>query len=54
MAGSKLLTIANSVLGKFDPSLLQNDSYILRLEVADNGGHISYVENGTLVKLKCL
>ncbi|OUL29670.1 hypothetical protein BV378_05730, partial [Nostoc sp. RF31YmG] len=36
--------IANGVLGKFDPSLLQNDSYILRLEVADNGGHISYVE----------
>ncbi|OUL33998.1 putative Ig domain-containing protein [Nostoc sp. 106C] len=36
--------IANGVLGKFDPSLLQNDSYILRLEVADNGGHISYAE----------
>jgi hypothetical protein len=34
--------IANGVLGKFDPSLLQNDSYILRLEVADNGGNISY------------
>jgi RHS repeat-associated protein len=29
---------------QFDPSLLQNDSYILRLEVADNGGHISYSE----------
>ncbi|MBD2468818.1 Ig-like domain-containing protein [Nostoc sp. FACHB-145] len=36
--------IANGVLGKFDPSLLQNDSYILRLEVADNGGHVSYAE----------
>ncbi|WP_414573235.1 putative Ig domain-containing protein [Nostoc sp. CCY 9925] len=36
--------IADGVLGKFDPSLLQNDSYILRLEVADNGGHISYVD----------
>ncbi|KYC37632.1 hypothetical protein WA1_39915 [Scytonema hofmannii PCC 7110] len=36
--------IADSVLGKFDPSLLQNDSYILRLEVADNGGNISYSE----------
>ncbi|MDZ8070038.1 MAG: putative Ig domain-containing protein [Nostoc sp. DedQUE08] len=36
--------IANGVLGKFDPSLLQNDSYILRLEVADNGGHISYAD----------
>ncbi len=36
--------IANGVLGRFDPSLLQNDSYILRLEVADNGGHISYAE----------
>jgi Domain of unknown function (DUF6531)/PQQ enzyme repeat len=29
---------------KFDPSLLQNDSYIVRLEVADNGGKISYSE----------
>ncbi|MCV3217133.1 putative Ig domain-containing protein [Plectonema radiosum NIES-515] len=29
---------------KFDPSLLQNDSYIVRLEVADNGGKISYFE----------
>jgi RHS repeat-associated protein len=36
--------LANSVLGKFDPSLLQNDSYILRLEVADNGGNVSYAE----------
>ncbi|MDM9580198.1 putative Ig domain-containing protein [Nostoc sp. GT001] len=36
--------IANGVLGKFDPSLLQNDSYILRLEVADNGGHISIAD----------
>jgi RHS repeat-associated protein len=27
---------------KFDPSLLQNDSYVVRLEVADNGGKISY------------
>jgi fibro-slime domain-containing protein/RHS repeat-associated protein len=36
--------IADGVLGKFDPSLLQNDSYILRLEVADNGGHISYTD----------
>ncbi|KYC37630.1 hypothetical protein WA1_39905 [Scytonema hofmannii PCC 7110] len=36
--------IADGVLGKFDPSLLQNDSYILRLEVADNGGNISYSE----------
>jgi RHS repeat-associated protein len=29
---------------KFDPSLLQNDSYIVRLEVADNGGKISDFE----------
>jgi RHS repeat-associated protein len=36
--------IANGVLGKFDPSLLQNDSYILRLEVADNGGNVSYAD----------
>ncbi|MEC4811704.1 MAG: putative Ig domain-containing protein [Scytonema sp. PMC 1069.18] len=37
--------IADGVLGKFDPSLLQNDSYILRLEVADNDGNISYSES---------
>nr|WP_322712654.1 putative Ig domain-containing protein [Nostoc sp. ChiSLP03a]MDZ8213882.1 putative Ig domain-containing protein [Nostoc sp. ChiSLP03a] len=36
--------ITNGVLAKFDPSLLQNDSYILRLEVADNGGHISIAD----------
>jgi RHS repeat-associated protein len=29
---------------KFDPSLLQNDSYVVRLEVADKGDKISYVD----------
>ncbi|BAZ19040.1 YD repeat protein (plasmid) [Calothrix sp. NIES-4071] len=38
-------TVINGLLvEKFDPSLLQNDSYIVRLEVADNGGKISYAE----------
>jgi RHS repeat-associated protein len=38
-------TINNGLLvEKFDPSLLQNDSYVVRLEVADNGGKISYSE----------
>jgi RHS repeat-associated protein len=41
-------TVVNNALldakYQFDPSLLQNDSYILRLEVADKGGHISYSE----------
>ncbi|NJN12163.1 MAG: hypothetical protein HC815_31065, partial [Richelia sp. RM1_1_1] len=37
--------INNGLLAeKFDPSLLQNDSYIVRLEVADNGGKISYAD----------
>ncbi|NJL63047.1 MAG: hypothetical protein HC903_15945, partial [Methylacidiphilales bacterium] len=37
--------INNGLLAeKFDPSLLQNDSYIVRLEVGDNGGKISYSE----------
>jgi RHS repeat-associated protein len=42
-SGQNLKNI-NGVLGKFDPSLLQNDSYVLRLEVEDLGGNISYSE----------
>ncbi|GAA6619287.1 putative Ig domain-containing protein [Scytonema sp. NUACC26] len=41
---SQNLKNINGVLGKFDPSLLQNDSYVLRLEVEDKGGNISYSE----------
>ncbi|MEJ1929429.1 putative Ig domain-containing protein [Nostoc sp. NIES-2111] len=38
-------TVNNNVLGKFDPSLLQNDSYILRLTVYDQGNNASTVED---------
>ncbi|MFL9458190.1 hypothetical protein AB0758_45115 [Tolypothrix bouteillei VB521301_2] len=37
-------TVNNDVLGKFDPSLLQNDSYILRLTAYDRGNNASTVE----------
>jgi hypothetical protein len=33
------------VLGKFDPSLLENDSYRVRLSAFDRGGHISSIED---------
>ncbi|MHB0954937.1 MAG: putative Ig domain-containing protein [Pirellulaceae bacterium] len=36
--------VANDVLGTVDPTLLQNDSYVLRLEATDAGGNISAVE----------
>ncbi|WP_392530127.1 RHS repeat-associated core domain-containing protein [Nostoc sp. C117] len=38
-------TVNNDVLGKFDPSLLENDSYTLRLEAHDKGGNVSFVED---------
>jgi YD repeat-containing protein len=31
-------TVTNGVLGKFDPTLLQNDSYVLKLAAVDTGG----------------
>src|SRR5581483_11496038 len=37
-------SVVNGVLGKFDPTLLPNDSYILRLTAEDAGGHIARVE----------
>jgi RHS repeat-associated protein len=36
--------ITNGVIGQFDPTLLANDSYILRLTAEDNGGHVSSVD----------
>jgi YD repeat-containing protein len=36
--------ITDGVLGKFDPSLLENDSYILRLTAHNTGGNTSYVD----------
>ena len=38
-------TVNNDVLGKFDPSLMENDSYTLRLEAHDKGGNVSFVED---------
>ncbi|MCC5670827.1 DUF6531 domain-containing protein [Nostoc sp. CHAB 5784] len=38
-------TVNDGVLGRFDPSLLENDSYTLRLEAHDKGGNISFVED---------
>lgn len=37
-------TVVNGVLGVFDPTLLENDSYILRLEATDTNGLLSAVE----------
>jgi YD repeat-containing protein len=36
--------VTNGVLGKFDPSGLSNDSYILRLTATDAGGHIATID----------
>ena len=36
--------VTNGVLGKFDPTGLVNDSYILRLEATDIGGNTSYID----------
>jgi hypothetical protein len=37
-------SVTNGVLGKFDPSTLANDSYILRLTATDAGGHVSTLD----------
>ncbi|MEM6398797.1 MAG: Ig-like domain-containing protein [Cyanobacteria bacterium P01_D01_bin.116] len=36
--------VTDGVLGKFDPSLLQNDSYRVRLSVYDDGGNGTFAE----------
>jgi RHS repeat-associated protein len=41
--------ITNGVLGKFDPTGLANDSYILRLKAVDTNGHTSTVEQEVTV-----
>jgi RHS repeat-associated protein len=38
-------SVTNGSLGKFDPSLLENDSYRVRLTAFDTGGHGSQVED---------
>lgn len=42
-------TVNQNILGTFDPSMLQNDSYILRLSATDAGGLTAYDE--TLVSV---
>jgi Domain of unknown function (DUF6531) len=37
-------TVSDGVLGSFDPSLLQNDAYTLRLTAVDKGGNNVWVE----------
>jgi large repetitive protein len=37
-------TVSDGVLGSFDPSLLQNDAYTLRLTAVDKGGNNVFVE----------
>jgi RHS repeat-associated protein len=38
-------SITNGVLGKFDPTLLENDSYQIRLTAVDTSGHISSIQD---------
>ncbi|WP_342596900.1 RHS repeat-associated core domain-containing protein [Cyanobacterium aponinum UTEX 3222] len=40
----------NGILGNFDPSLLLNDAYTLRLSAVDNGGNISTIEETIFVE----
>src|SRR5262249_19325733 len=42
--------VSNGKLGVFDPTLLENDSYILRLSATDAGGHTSTVEQTISVR----
>jgi RHS repeat-associated protein len=42
--------VTDGVLGTLDPTLLLNDSYILRLEATDAGGHTSSVEQQVSIK----
>jgi RHS repeat-associated protein len=37
-------SVVNGTLGRFDPTLLQNDSYTLRLTAQNAGGHVATVE----------
>jgi predicted RNA binding protein YcfA (HicA-like mRNA interferase family) len=36
--------VADGVLGTFDPTMLQNDIYTLRLEATDAGGNVSLID----------
>ncbi|MHB8861524.1 MAG: putative Ig domain-containing protein [Pirellulaceae bacterium] len=41
--------VTDDVLGIFDPSLLQNDAYVLRLEATDAGGNVSQIDTAVSV-----
>jgi len=41
--------VADGLLGTFDPTLLENDSYVLRLEATDAGGNVAAVEQAVQI-----
>src|SRR5262249_51524068 len=43
--GNGTTTVNNSVLGHFDPTLLENGSYVLRLDATDNSGNETFTDN---------
>src|SRR5262249_41775407 len=42
--GRGTTSVVGGVLGRFDPSLLTNDSYVLRLRATDTGGNTAFAE----------
>jgi RHS repeat-associated protein len=43
-------SVINGVLGTLDPTLLNNDTYVLRLEALDAGGHVATLEHIVHIK----
>src|SRR5262249_14606197 len=43
-------SVPDGILGTLDPTLLLNDSYVLRLEATDAGGHIATLDQQVNVK----
>ncbi|HEY2411363.1 MAG TPA: FG-GAP-like repeat-containing protein [Pirellulaceae bacterium] len=43
--GNGTTTVNDSVLGHFDPTLLENGSYVLRLDATDNSGNEVFTDN---------
>src|SRR5262249_45455334 len=42
--------VVDGVLGRFDPTLLENDSYVIRLTAVDAGGNVSIVEHTVSIR----
>jgi YD repeat-containing protein len=42
--GQGTAAVSSGVLGRFDPTLLENDSYLLRLTATDDGGNVATLE----------